>query len=613
MIGTKFIAVILLVLVASHGIGQQHQQSGDITLGEVHFATSCNDPAQNEVNRAVALLHSFDFGRAIAAFKAALGRDETCAIAYWGIALSDWGNPFAPGITDKRLLQLGRENAERGELLGGKTDRERAYVVAVGNLYKDFESTPQKARILAYRNAMRDLQAKYPEDHEATIFYALALAVAADREDKTYADQLEAGRILEKLFVQEPTHPGLAHYIIHAYDVPALAAQALKAAQLYSEIAPDAPHALHMPSHTFTRLGYWQASIDSNATAAAAARRQGQTAEELHASDYETYAYLQTAQDEAAGRIVRSVPEIASRFDPNALLIGAGPPAAGYFALAAIPARYALERRDWQRAEQLALKETPFPFTDAVTWFARGLGAARIGHTAAANEASAALKVIQERLVSAKEMYWARQVEIQALAVAAWSALAMGAKEEALRQMKSAAEMEDATEKSAVTPGPLSPARELLGEMFLELNEPAKALDQFEATLKKEPRRFRSLYGAAHAAQLIGSTDTSQRYFLELLDVCAHADKSARPELKEARDALANPGPGAARRRQGAPASKIAPGDFVELVIGGEGEIRTRETRESLPVFKTGAFNRSATSPLSFYSTGCDCGTAHYL
>jgi hypothetical protein len=538
--GIKLIAAILLVAVASRSTAQEHQY-GAAKLGAVHFSTSCNGSAQNDFDRAVALLHSFQFSRAIDTFKAVLGNDETCAIAYWGIALSDWGNPFAPGIKDKRLLQLGRESAERGEMLGAKTDRERAYLAAVGNLYRDYESTPQKARMLAYRNAMREVAAKYSEDHEATIFYALALADAADPGDKTYSDQIEAGRILEKLFVQEPTHPGLAHYIIHAYDVPALAAQALSAAQRYSEIAPDAPHALHMPSHTFTRLGYWQASIDSNVAAAAAARRQGQTAEELHASDYETYAYLQTAQDEAAGRIVRSVPEIASRFDPKVLLIGAGPPAAGYFALAAIPARYALERGDWQQAEQLALRETPFPFTDAITWFARGLGAARLGHTAAANEAFAALKLLQDRLLSAKEMYWARQVEIQAVAVAAWSALAIGANEEALRQMESAAELEDGTEKSAVTPGPLSPARELLGEMFLELNNSAMALDQFKATLKKEPRRFRSIYGAAHAAQLMGSPDTSQRYFRELLQVCAKADKFARPELKEARDALAKP------------------------------------------------------------------------
>ena len=539
MSGIRLLAAILLVLSASRSLAKEHRHGTDEKLGAVHFATSCKLSAQDDFDRGVALLHSFDFSRAIDDFNVALGRDATCTIAYWGIALSDWGNPFAPGIIDKRLLQLGRESAERGEMLGARTERERAYLAAVGNLYRDFESTPQRARMLAYRNAMQEVAAKYPQDHEATIFYALALAIAADPGDKSYADQLEAGRILEKLFVQEPTHPGLAHYIIHAYDVPALAGRALSAAQRYSQIAPDAPHALHMPSHTFTRLGYWQASIDSNVAAAAAARRQGQTAEELHASDYEAYAYLQTAQDQAAGRIVRSVPEIAARFDPKALLIGAGPPAAGYFAIAAIPARYALERRDWRQAEQLELRETPFPFTDAITWFARGLGAARLGHSATANEAAAALKLIQERLLGAKEIYWARQVEIQALAVAAWSALATGAKEEALRQMESAAEMEDKTEKSAVTPGPLSPARELLGEMFLELNDPAKALDQFEATLKKEPRRFRSIYGAAHAAQLIGSPDLSQRYFRELLEVCANADTPARAELKAARDALA--------------------------------------------------------------------------
>jgi hypothetical protein len=534
----RLIAAVALLLAASRSVATEHQHGTGEKLGSVRFTTSCNGAAQNDVNRAVALLHSFQFSRAIDDFNVALAEDGTCAIAYWGIALSDWGNPFAPGIIDKRLLQLGRESAERGEQMGAKTERERAYLTAVSDLYRSFETTPQQARWLAYRNAMKDVAAKYPEDHEAEIFYALALAVAADPGDKTYTDQLNAGAILEKLFEEEPTHPGLAHYIIHAYDVPALAGRALIAARRYSAIAPDAPHALHMPSHTFTRLGYWQASIDSNVAAAAAARRQGQTAEELHASDYETYAYLQTGQDQAAGRIVRSVPEMASRFDPKAMLIGAGPPSAGYFALAAIPARYALERRDWQGAEDLTVRETPFPFTDAVTWFARGLGAARLGHTAAADEASMALKLIQERLFRANELYWARQVEIQALAVAAWSALATGAKEQAVRQMEAAAEMEDGTEKSVVTPGSLSPPRELLGEMLLAMNEPTKALQQFEVMLKKEPRRFNSLYGAAHAAQLSGSRGTSQKYFRELLTVCARSDKPGRSELKEAERAI---------------------------------------------------------------------------
>ena len=539
MHGKRLIAAVLLLLIAVRGLAQDHQHGNGEKLGKVHFATSCNKLAQSDFNRAVALLHSFQFSRAIEGFSAVLREEPTCAVAYWGIALSYWSNPFAPGLKDQSQLRLGRESVDRGTTLGAKTERERAYIEAVGNLYSDFERTPQQVRLLAYRDAMGNVASKYPQDHEAQIFYALALAVAEDPGDKTYADRLKAGAILEKLFAQEPTHPGLAHYIIHAYDVPALAGRALAAAQRYAGIAPDAPHALHMPSHTFTRLGYWQESIDSNVAAAAAARRQGQTPEELHASDYETYAYLQTGQDKAAARIVTALPEMASRFDPKALLIGAGPPSAGYFALAAIPARYALERQDWQQAERLPLSETPFPYTDAITWFARGLGAARLGHSASANDAATALRQIQDRLSKANEPYWAQQVEIQATAVSAWSTLAAGKNEEALRQMELAANMEDGTEKSAVTPGPLCPARELLGEMLLEMNKPTKALVQFEATLKKEPRRFRSLYGAAHAAQLNGNRDLSQKYFGELLTVCVHSDKPGRPEIREAREALA--------------------------------------------------------------------------
>jgi hypothetical protein len=537
--GKEFIVAVLSAFFVTHGMAQEHQHADGETLGHVQFATSCNKPAQSDVNRAVALLHSFQFSRAIEGFNAVLREDHACAIAYWGVALSEWGNPFAPGQKYTGPLQLGLQSAERGQELVAKTERERAYLVAVSKLYADFQRTPQQVRLLAYRDAMQIVAANYPDDPEAKIFYALALAAAEDPADDTYADRLKAGAILEKLFEKEPTHPGLAHYIIHAYDVPALADRALSAARRYAEIAPDAPHALHMPSHTFTRLGYWQESIDSNAAAALAARRQGQTAEELHASDYEIYAYLQTGQDNAAGRIVAALPEIASRFDPRALLVGAGPPSAGYFALAAIPARYALERQDWHQAENLVLSETPFRYADAMTWFARGLGAARLGHAEPAKEAATALNQIQEQLVEANERYWAQQVEIQATAVSAWLALAAGKNEEALWLMESAASMEDRTEKSAVTPGPLSPARELLGEMLLEMNEPAQALVQFEATLKKEPRRFRSLYGAAHAAQLSGKTDLSKQYFAELLGICDHSDQPGRSEIKEAREALA--------------------------------------------------------------------------
>jgi hypothetical protein len=538
MVELKLSVAVLLTLIASGTCAQGRLLGDGETLGAAHFATSCREAAQKEFNRSVALLHSFQFARAIAGFNSVLGDDPTCGIAYWGIALSDWSNPFATGLKDTAQLQSGRQNADRGKALSSKTEREQAYIAAVGKLYADFESTPQRSRLLAYRDAMRDLAAKYTEDREAQIFYALSLAASEDLSDKTYASRLEAGAILEKLFEAEPNHPGLAHYIIHTYDVPALAHRALVAARRYSAIAPDAPHALHMPSHTFTRAGFWQESIDSNIAAAAAARREGQTAEELHASDYESYAYLQTGQDEAAGRIVKSLPEIAKHFDPKMLISGAGGPSVGYFALAAIPARYAIERQAWKEAVQLAVRETPFPHTDAMTWFARGFGAARMGQAAMASDSATALRQIRERLLKASENYWARQVEIQEVAVGAWAALAAGKKEEALRQMKVAAELEDGTEKSAVTPGPLAPARELLGEMMLDMNEPAQALEQFEATLKKEPGRFRALYGAAHAAQLSGNRDASRKYFLELLTVCSRADKPGRPELIEAQRSI---------------------------------------------------------------------------
>jgi len=532
------VVAFLVVVVPLQGAAQEHQHADGGILGDVHFTTSCNESAQDGFNRAVALLHSFQFSRAIDGFNAVLREDPACAMAYWGISLSDWGNPFAPGQKPAIQLQRGLESANRGQQLGARTERERDYLAAVAKLYADQESTPQKTRLLAYRDAMESVAGKYPEDHEARIFHALALAAAADPEDKTYADQMKAGAILEELFSREPTHPGLAHYIIHAYDVPALADHALAAARRYAKIAPDAPHALHMPSHTFTRLGYWQESIDSNMAAASAARSQGQTAEELHASDYETYAFLQTGQDSAAGRIVAALPEIASRFDPKALLVGAGPPAAGYFALAAIPARYALERRDWKGAEGLPLSESPFAFADAITWFARGLGAGQLKHAEAANQAAAALRQIQERLLKGNEHYWARQVEIQATAVSAFAALAAGNAEEALRQMEMAADMEDGTEKSVVTPGPLAPARELLGEMLLDMHKPTQALAQFEATLKKEPRRFWSLYEAARAARLSGRGGLSRKYFGELLGVCIHSDQPGRPAIQEARAAL---------------------------------------------------------------------------
>jgi len=548
MLPAKILSLCLAILTSASVFSQEHEHPPSEKLGTVHFSTSCNEASQKDFDRAVALLHSFQFSRAIQGFQTALKNDSTCGIAYWGIALSQWSNPFAPGMKDKSQLQAGQASVELGKSVGAQTERERSYLAAVANLYRDSENTPQQARLIAYRDAMGKVAEKYPSDDEAQIFYALALAASEDPADKTYAGRLKAGAILENLFTQEPDHPGLAHYIIHTYDVPPLAGRALEAARRYSEIAPDAPHALHMPSHTFTRTGYWQDSITSNIAAAAAAKREGQTAEELHATDYEIYAYLQTGQDEAARRIVLALPEIQSRFNPKIVISGAGPPLAGYFALAAIPARYALERGDWKQAAQLVPRETPFPHTEAMTWFARGLGSAHLGDTTAADEAAAALRRIQEQLLKSDEKYWALQVEIQEREVTAWalmseakmseSAKSKGKKDKALRQMEAAAELEDGTEKSAVTPGPLAPARELYGEMLLAASQPGAALEQFETTIKKEPGRFRALYGAAKSAQLAAKGEVSRRYFQELVKVCQRADIPGRSELQEAQKAL---------------------------------------------------------------------------
>jgi hypothetical protein len=530
---TLFLMAVLTV--PAPAFDQAHDHASTETLGSVNFTTSCNSVAQPQFNRGVALLHSFQFAHAIDAFNATLVSDPSCSIAYWGIALSSWGNPFAAGLKPQPQLQQGLKAVEQARTTPPKTQRERAYVEAVAHLFTNTATTDQHSRTLAYENAMATVSAAYPDDIEASIFYALALAAAADPADKTYAKQRKAGAILEKLFVQYPNHPGLAHYIIHAYDVAPLAARAVGAAQRYSEIAPSSPHALHMPSHTFTRVGDWQASIGANIASAAAARSDGETGEEMHASDYMIYAYLQTAQDNAAQHVVESAVEIFSRSDPSVLVSGAASPSTAYFARAAIPARYCLERHAWDDAAKLEPHPSPVPYADAITYFARGLGAAHLKDQATTRSAIASLGQMRDKLTKMKEAYWANQVEIQRQEVSAWLAFAEGHRNTALAEMRAAAELEDKTEKNAITPGPLAPARELLGELLLELEQPAAALKEFRATLAKEPNRFRSLYGAAEAAKLTGDRQTEQTYLRQLLKITERADKPERQELAEAR------------------------------------------------------------------------------
>ena len=331
-----------------------------------------------------------------------------------------------------------------------------------------------------------------------SIFYALAISAvaAATPLDASYAEPLKAGAILERLIATQPNHPGLAHYIIHSYDYPPLADRALEAARRYAKIAPDSPHARHMPSHTFTRVGYWQESIEANVASGAVARRDGVVGEELHSMDYRTYAYLQTAQDAKARAMLDALPEVAGRFNPNGPA-SAAPNSAAYFAMAAIPARYALERGAWAEAAALEPHSSSYPYTEALTYFARALGAAHTGAIATIKASVDALQRITDALAAQKEMYWAEQTEIQRREASACWRCAEGRNADALAGMRAAAEMEDRTEKAAVTPGPLAPARELLGQMLLELAQPSEALKEFEATLKKEPNRFRAVYGAA--------------------------------------------------------------------------------------------------------------------
>lgn len=531
---TVTIAYAAALALAVPVVGQEHEHGkGDPEkLGQVHFENSCSAATRQPFDRAIAYLHSFWFSSAIDGFKGVLATDPSCGMAEWGIALSHWGNPFG-GSRSPKQLQDGLAAAERAAAIGAKTARELDYIAAVRALYQDYQTADNRTRAVAYEKAMEQLHLKYPADKEAAAFYALALDGTALPTDKTYANQLKAAAILEKLYVEQPDHPGAAHYLIHTYDTPALADRAVTAARRYASIAPSVPHALHMPSHTFTRVGYWQESIDTNIKSAEAAGKEDALTEQLHALDYETYAYLQTAQDRAAARILAEIPAIGARLDPSKNL-GSAPFFAGAFAMAAIPARYALERGAWAEAAALEPHPTSFPQNDAMTYFARAIGSARDGHPEGAAPNVEKLAALRDALTAAKENYWAGQVEIQRKVALAWQTFAEGRKDEALVLLRTAANDEDLTDKSAITPGPLAPARELLGEMLLVANDAASALKEFEASTKKEPNRFRGVYGAARAAVSTGDKVKARTYYAQLLKIAERADTPARPELVEA-------------------------------------------------------------------------------
>jgi len=531
------VTAVFAVLVAAAPARAQHEEHAAAQsterLGSVSFANSCAPAASAVFNRAVALLHSFEFRTAIEGFEDVLSRDDTCAIAHWGIALAYWGNPFG-GVRSTTALQEGSAAVERARATGTPTPRERAYIDAVAALFENYQTVSQRDRILAYEQGMADLVRGNPEDIEAMIFHALAVNQTALPTDKTYAAQLEAAGILEPLFERYPEHPGLAHYIIHAYDHPPLASRALGAARRYAAIAPSAPHALHMPSHTFTRVGSWQESVETNRRSEQTAMQNRAATEALHAMDYQTYAHLQMAQDRAALDVLNRLPTVSATFDPTAVTGGAAPPMAGFYALAAIPARYALERGAWQEAAELPVPANGTPFTIAIAHFARALGAARGGRPSAAREDIDRLAALRDQLNQAQDAYWAEQVGIQWSVANAWVTYAEGRSAEGIEAMRAAADAEDATDKSAVTPGPLAPARELLGEMLLDAGSAAEALTAFEASMAKEPGRFRGAYGAARAAEAAGDAAAARRYYQRVLEIARDAD-SPRAEIQRAR------------------------------------------------------------------------------
>ena len=525
------LTVVLICPVLAFAQHDQHG-GGAGQFGTVNFETSCKAETRADFNRAVALLHSFEYRPAAETFTKVLASDPSCAIAHWGLAMCQWGNPFA-GIKTGPLLERGRDAAANGLSTGTPTPRERAYIAAVNELYKDAATVPHRDRTLAYAKAMEAVQRDNPNDVEARIFYALAVNQTALPTDKTFAAQLRAAQILEPLWTKYPNHPGLPHYIIHAYDHPPLAPKALDAARKYAVIAPSAPHALHMPSHTFTRVGYWKDSVETNIKSEQTALQQNVIGEALHAMDYQAYAYLQMAQDQKARAVLDRLGPTVTKLDLNAMG-GAAAPVAGLYARSAVPARYALERGMWAEAAALQAQPSPFPHVDAITHYARALGAARSGHPAAAKPDIDKLASLRDALAAAKDAYWTQIVDIQRQIATAWVAYAEGRKDEGLRLMRAAADEEDTTDKSAISPGPIAPARELLGEMLLEAGNAKDALAAFEATMKKEPNRFRGAYGAARAAEAMGNRAAAAKFYRQVLEIAKDGD-TQRPELKRAR------------------------------------------------------------------------------
>ena len=529
MMRTSFAAAISIAAMAWISVQQPAvgQEETDQRLGTVHFATSCNETAQRRFDRGMRYQHSFWYRESREIFEEVLKADPECGIAYWGIALSMLNNPHNP--PPPANLPLGLAAIQKAKAVGAKSQRERDFIDALLVFYTDYDKVPHGARVQAYLKAIEAVAQRYPEDDEAQLFYGITLNVAASPNDKTYSNQLKGAAILEKIFERQPRHPGVAHYLIHLYDTPALADKGLNAAKRYSEIAPAAPHAQHMPSHIFTRVGYWNESIAVNSVSARAAKADKESIDQLHAMDYLVYAYLQLGQDAKARAVVDEMTAVTG-VNPNIL--------PGPYALAASPARYMIERGDWRGAAELQVRPTSVAQVEAITHFARALGAARTGNPEGARAEIARLAELRDKLREAKDAYWSEQVDIQWQVATAWLLYAESKFDDALKAMGSAADAEDKTEKHPVTPGVPKPARELYGVMLLERGMAAEALAAFEATIRKEPNRLNAFAGAAKAAARIGDKAKAKDYYQKLAALASSADAD-RPDLVEAREYLA--------------------------------------------------------------------------
>jgi tetratricopeptide (TPR) repeat protein len=537
-ISTGFAAAALLALPMQPAA---RADTGAKIVEEVDFATSCSPAVQHELKHAVWTLHSFWYPEALKDFTSVAEAEPGCAMAYWGIAMSHWYPLWFP--PSPAALKAGSEAVEKAIAAPTKTEREKEYIAAIAAFYRDNDRLDHRTRAVAYEKAMEQVYLKYPEDREAAVFYGLALDTTAPPTDKTYTNQKKAAEILNKIWKQQPNHPGVVHYLIHSDDSAQFAQAGLDAAICYAKIAPDVPHALHMPSHIFTRLGMWQESIDSNTAAEKAALTYIQKAlgpggydgNTVHAMDYLEYAYLQTAQDGPAKAVVDELTGFRQSDAANKTVA---------YAVASIPARYALERRDWPAAASLSAGPIGFPlerfpWAEAMISYARALGEARTGNVPGAQTEIAKLQSLKDKLSAAKDTYWANQVEIQRLGAAGILAHVQGDEAKAVELVRAAADLDGTMDKDPVTPSSVLPARELLGDLLVELNQPDAALKEYKEMLRTDPNRFRSILGEARAAKQSGDAAAAHDAYQRLVALSRLAGPE-RPELAEAKAYLTN-------------------------------------------------------------------------